>query len=365
MTRLTAVFVSVVVCGEGVARIVDHRNHYDPNVFARLKQYVPVWRGYGEPLYEKGSIRDCYGGLHSRVPNPSQVRVLCLGGSTTQGQFENNYPAKLQNQLGSLWDVINQGVAGYSTAHSISLLAFDGLSWGARYVIQHEVINDLTAAYFPGFLPNYEHKYGQHYGLQAFAHVVGTPMNALFQYSHFYWWAKRVPRRVELWWRFSGGLRGSHVLNAVDNLRESSYGPVPPEEPIATFRRNLETLAQISAGRTQLLLVTQPINRTSSLTTCYGWKLYNEAVSYPPWSDFLAHHGRYNDVIRDVAVRKGVPLLDAAAVIVDPKSFTDCVHLTPFGNEALADLVAGELERFEMIGGSVGSKGAAFSSHHG
>jgi len=65
-------------------------------------------------------------------PKRAPVRVVCLGGSSTGGAFQNDdladfYPARLAERLGQGVEVINQGTGGWNTLH-IALFAEQSLA---------------------------------------------------------------------------------------------------------------------------------------------------------------------------------------------------------------------------------------------
>ena len=60
------------------------------------------------------------------------------------------------------WVVISVASSAYATPHSLTLLSLDVLSWDTDLVILSHNINDLQAAYMPGFKPDYSHKYQLH-----------------------------------------------------------------------------------------------------------------------------------------------------------------------------------------------------------
>jgi len=58
----------------------------------------------------------------------------------------------------------------------------------------------------------------------------------------------------------------------------------------------------------------------------------------------LAAYARYNDVIRDVASEAGAQLIDGEHDIPgDDRHFTDSVHFTDAGSQAMAARVTGRL----------------------
>lgn len=338
--RARAIFALAVILilGEALTRFNDQRNHYDPNVFNRVRHYATAFRGYGPTWYEDGEIVDSRGRRHPMTTEPGRVRVLCVGGSTTEGQAGNDYPGFLAERDARL-DVINAGVAGYATPHMISIVALDGITWAPQWIVAYENINDLTAAYFPNFEPDYEHKYGRYYGIADQMKGLITPANAIGQHSHLYWWVTRLPRRIELAWRF-GAWRGAAPLNAESNMRTRPYGPYPPPAAAAAYRRNLESIAALVRGRARLVFVTQPFCATATRwVDTFGFKKYNDVVAYPPLEEVALHHAAYNQIVRDVASETGAALVDAERVVVDPAEFTDTVHLTQAGNRRLANAV--------------------------
>lgn len=330
--------------GELVTRWVDHRNHYDPNMLKRIKSGTPSLRGFG-PLWYEGvgheTIHDSRGRAHPFVTE--KLRIVCLGGSTTEGSVEgtvdNDYPGFLA-ELRPDVDVVNGGAAGYASVHTIATLAHNALAWQPDVVIVSDGINDQTAAYFPRWQPDLEHKF-RNYGPSAETRRIATPLNTIFQGSHFYWWVKRMPRKLELAYRF-GSWRGDKPLNSQGEIHTRSYGPTPPQEALNGFRRNMESIVALAAGRTQLIFLTQPYSMEARhWHELLAWRRQWNDVDFapPPAAEMAAHHKVYNEVVRTLGKQFGVPVIDGESVVTDPKLFADSVHLTVNGNKALAQAV--------------------------
>jgi hypothetical protein len=107
---------------------------------------------YGNPEYRvmvgHGSLGFRGGGFR-REKTPGKVRVLALGDSMTYGlgvEDDETYSAVLE-KLDPRLEVVNAGVAGYSTAEELLLLREQGLRLAPDVVLVAFLWNDLKEAY--------------------------------------------------------------------------------------------------------------------------------------------------------------------------------------------------------------------------
>ena len=221
-------------------------------------------------------------------------------------------------------EVINTGNSGYSTPHFIILLSLDVLSWNPDLIIVSENINDLLAAYFPDFKPDYSNKYstGSFLPPQSLA-------NALFGWLRLYWIVKSRTEALEY--------RIDDMRGGVYQRRQ--YGSEPPQEAAGAFRSNLETIISIARARNiSVILASQPLEPSEEYWDKHmRYKTYNDIAVYPPQKEFVAHHARYNKIIEDVTRATSSYFVDNDAMFgADRKYFADFVHYTKEGVEKLA-----------------------------
>ena len=312
------------------------------NPLAKEVEILP-FRAFGFKLYGskdgKPAIMGRWGESFPLEKGKNVYRVLCLGGSTTENgdvykQAGLHYPLVLQRLLqkkypGREIQVLNLGKSAYSTAHSLILLELNALDWQPDLIIISHNINDLTAAYFPGFVPDYSNKYGsKYYTLSARLLEEYNTLNLLMQHFQLYWILKgRVQARLD------------QDRTEQAQFKRRSYGMDPPPDAARTFARNLESMVLLARLRgVDVILGTQPLEPSEEYFRRHmGHKPYNDRVLYPLQKEFGSHHGAYNRIAAKVAAATGAFLVDNDRLFGgDRKYFVDLVHYTRSGVERLA-----------------------------
>jgi len=111
------------------------------------------------------------------VPKPRGLyRILCLGGSTTEGDMVTiPYPQLLASMLrakyfNSTVEVINAGKYFYTTQHSIIQYLFYLEELNPDLIIMFEAINDIFPSFLtpPFAMPPFRKDYGHYYGALAY-----------------------------------------------------------------------------------------------------------------------------------------------------------------------------------------------------
>ena len=83
---------------------------------------------------------------HTVTKPAGTLRVACLGGSTTA----SGYPALLEDWLennapdGQRWEVLNFGLEGWTSLHSLVNLSIRGLDYRPDWIVIHHAHNDVT-----------------------------------------------------------------------------------------------------------------------------------------------------------------------------------------------------------------------------
>lgn len=234
-------------------------------------------------------------------PKTHAVRVVCMGGSSTAGAYQNSdirefYPALLPSYLPSDVEVVNQGTGGWNTLHMALFASTNFASLQPDVITVYAGVNEVVQVPVP-----YRELYDQWKsgGLHGGAG-----------------WLREV--------RLFQGLR-----SVVQALRPAVVA-VPPEDTSA----NLSDL--IAAARTQHARVL----------------LLSEAVQPRPEA-----FDPYWTVMRRLAEgRSDVAFYDTADAMrpLGGAAFLDQNHLSPAGHARLAELVAAELRRLGWVGGGGG-----------
>ena len=292
---------------------------------------------YGWDEHGEVHIRDSHGDTYPFTKPEGGIRIVAFGGSTTEQEAPGttHYPKLLEERLGASFpevplEVINIGNVGYATPHSLTLLMLDVLSWDPDVVILSHNINDLITAYTPGFVPDYSHVFG----LPVYTRGSGDDsiVSALFGWTTLYWVVRHQFGTIGL------PLIRETLLGTA--YREKPYGEDPPAPAAEIFRRNLTTFADVAkeSGAT-VIFGTQPFAPNNEYwDRTMRFYLTNDIVVYPPHNEITLHHAHYNDIIRDVAKKEDVHLVDNAASFGGTlEYFYDHVHYTKEGLENLAE----------------------------
>lgn len=234
-------------------------------------------------------------GYPVRVPaKGADTRIVCLGGSSTGGAWQEDdlgvfYPARLDAVLGAGVEAVNQGVGAWSSFH-IALFAERHLA---------ELQPDVVTLYV---------------GVNE-----GTTSAMTYVELHRRWKAGTLSAGP-------GVLEELRLFNGLRFLvRGLSANPLDRAVPAEDFADDVATIAAaVRASGAKLLLL-------------------SEAMQPDPISI-----AEYRAVMKSAA-GGDLAYLDTAAFVTNPAWFRDTNHLTPAGHDALAGLIAAELQRLGWI----------------
>lgn len=274
------------------------------------------------------------------------VRIVCLGGSTTQDvtafvEEQITYPSELQRLLnqrlegeGVVVETINAGFAAHSTLHMLVLLQTELLDLKPDVLIVYENINDLMVNYFPGpTTPAYANKFLHPYYLPP---EMTVERATFLDHSRFYTWARSRLRTVT-----------NRSLRYTDESLDLPHAPV--------FRRNLENiLAVAKAHGIHVVLGQQAFAADRALfEKHFRGKSYNPDIVYPRMEQMERHFERYNGIIRQVAEEHGLICVNVYERLRGRHDlFADVVHLHAAGSREVAAEFADRLwndPRFQRI----------------
>jgi lysophospholipase L1-like esterase len=269
-----------------------------------------------------------------------ELRVLALGGSTTEGgilALEDRYPSlladELRRRLGRSVEVHNAGKVWWTTKHSLINYVTDGRRWNADVVVVMHAINDLYRSCSPEAL------------------AVGD-YDA--RWSHFYGPAIRAARPPT----FVGALTAP-LRNRVDSrwydeerFREVDF-PLAYYQSLPDFERHLRALVgYIRSDAAQPVLLTQPTLLSGELSeeqrrqlefgqVFCARRISDWDIEVPSPQSLARAMQAYNDVTRRVAREEDVPLVDLARAVPSTlEYFVDDVHHTPRATGLISKEVA-------------------------
>ena len=285
----------------------------------------------------------------ARIPAHTKkgaFRILFLGGSTTQGADlapENRYPEILRRKIeaesgGRPVEILNAGVAFYTTKHSLINYVTYYRAWKPDLVIVMHAMNDLYRSFSPPAYADGDYD-------ELWSHFYGPSILGF----------KPAPFGKHLWIQFKKFTIGDY---SVKDFSEKWYSSLRWQErdfPIGRyfslpqFESHLKTLVEIlKQDRVPVLLMTEPSIYHENLTPGEKKILrFGREVCAVKQGAILQEYASpasletamrvYNQKIREVAETEKVLFADAAGAV--PKNlahFTDDVHNTPAGAELIA-----------------------------
>jgi len=276
--------------------------------------------------------------LMPKARRPGVFRIACLGGSTTYDNYialPYTYVAYLEEYLNRAFpghpiEILNAGVGGANSADNFARFHFKVLDYAPDMVVNYDGINDVWPMLCEGPFENdlrNARKPMESYtppGLLATALCRGT------------WWFRLL--------YFELVLRGR-----VPSIMDLTYKPyvVTAEKwrerrgCTSAFRRDLEDEAFICKGRgIELILCTFAADDFQT----------GRDVEKNPYALLMEGVQDLNEVVKDVAAKQGLPLLDFDRLMPrndmsQPKErfgethyFGDICHNTPRGNRVKANI---------------------------
>lgn len=277
------------------------------------------------------------------VEHTGEIRVLTLGGSTTEGgklEVEDRYPSRLSEELrgrlGRPVEVHNAGRVWWTSKHSLINYVTDGRRWNADVVVVMHAINDLYRSCSPAALAIGEY----------------NP-----RWSHFYGAAIKGARPPTFAGSFLAPVLSGMNRDWYRNRRFNEIDfPVEHYQSLPDFERHLRALVgYIRSDGAQPVLMTQPTLLRPGLkeeerdVLDFGRVFCSRQISawnieMPSPESLARAMAAYNEVTRKVAREEAVPLVDLSAVV--PRTldyFVDDVHHTPLATALISNQVANVL----------------------
>ena len=248
------------------------------------------------------------------VPKPPDVfRILCYGDSNTDGPKEGGWPEALQKMLNQLnspagrrYEVVNAGVAGYSSHQGLLRFQQEVKIYQPDLVIVSFGWNDVAVA-----VGRADHEF-QPSWLQA--HL----LRWLFKSRLYLVLLENIP------------LRSS---SAIDQTL-----PAEARVPVTQYLANMERFANLAKQHgASIVFLTRPHREPAATLS-----------RLPPWRGNVPS---YNAALRAWAVEQRFSLLDVEALFdnLGAAYFSDECHLTKEGHRTLAEALASVLSREALL----------------
>ncbi len=194
------------------------------------------------------------------------MRVACLGGSTTIRGYPKSYPEIMEAFLnrslddpGDGFEVLNFGVTGYTSNHSIVNFALNVLDYSPDYVVFHHAWNEQLAR---GLVPEEAFRGDYSHNMKSFQPVF-VPDKYLVQASLIYRYA-RMKLKIKHGWMLAQAIYkysfGLFDMGPPDRKnKDLMHRSFENEWELEPYRRNLKTLVDLAGARDiTVVLTTQP-----------------------------------------------------------------------------------------------------------
>ena len=280
---------------------------------------------------------------------PGEIRILCIGGSTTAGEEVREvetYPAQLEEMLrarnpGVPIRVINAGIPAYEVPDSLRLFELNHYRFDADIVTIYHGINDL-----------YSHR-GAGADIPQRSNYTGRPtMPFYFEGDTAIPWS--VPP-LEPVLDVLG--RNSYLFSAAQEIRRTALARIrpplakPDQDGLEAYEREYRALVRAIAGtRAVPLPMTFAISWPGEFDAADRERI---AASFTPWArgarvslegarDIIDLE---NEAVRRLAREEGWTVSEiAGGVPPDRAHFVDVCHLTIAGNRRIAAILAENIQ---------------------
>jgi lysophospholipase L1-like esterase len=269
-----------------------------------------------------------------------KVSIIFFGGSTTECIFveeELRFPYLISQKLNVR--ILNSGVSGNHSLHSLLLLVGKGLPYKPNHVVLMHAVNDL------GSLSKTLSYWDAPYGRSLVQTDAETPKrSALFKVASL---VKNllVPN---LWLKTRHIFAGMALKIAPDEwapYRDRKYEASDVETAVAEqFTAALKSFVALSrAWNIEPILMTQ-FNRIKK-DDRFSRAAYDKNSQPISYDDFVRLYERTNEIVRAVAKQENVFLIDLDAQIPPSKEYIyDSVHLNTKGSELVAEKISAALK---------------------
>jgi lysophospholipase L1-like esterase len=273
-----------------------------------------------------------------------KITLLFLGGSTTETLYvreDLRWPALtgklIAQEEGISVTILNGGVAGANSYHSIFSLLAKGIKHKPDFVILNHNINDLTYLAYNGDYLNNNKDCG---GKEIIVNVESPkdlPGFQIFFPRTWYYFHNLHTNVKENGAKEKIDIKPEHLLDFWTKVRKDSEGEIQ-----AKFRRNLRHFVQLGKlyGFTPVL-VKQAFLYHRDETLPY---IQNTLKRVPALDVITAMHKEFNNAVLDVAKETGTPLIDLSGL--DNKDYLyDLMHFNEKGSRSAAHLVHQDLQK--------------------
>lgn len=258
------------------------------------------------------------------------INLICLGGSTTFGTLvtdENSWPYKLQDRLGTGYNVFNLGVPGYTTLEAMIQLATFVPELNPHIIIIYEGWNDIRNYHVKPQSPDY------------YAHGMSQKSNLEFGSRNLWdnFFITKVATRIE------------RIFNPTSGIL-SNAEVFPSNDPYvdALYIRNLRTIKSLCDHlKAKMIFIPQVLNLDSLSKTSgtYAWTPHIENKQMPIMME------RFNILMQEAIEA------DTNTVVIEniqkkynwtPQHFVDFGHFNDEGGDFFTEIIETEINDLDV-----------------
>ena len=339
---VSAIFVAVPMLAETAVRIRDSIRF--GNVSTSEQLYIPHAQ-LGKVPRPGAVLHDAISHVRINslgfprdeivVPKPPDIfRIACLGGSTTFGSCnsgnDTTWPARLQKELDRRFphvrvEVVNAAVPGYRLTDSRINLLQRVLPIEPDLIIIYHAYDDI--------------KHQQRIAYERSPRATGRPTFI----------TRWLTRRSTLFNKLAGAI---HIVGTP--ARYEDRRDTLPAQAVRDYRQHLEALlAECRQRRLPTVLCTSATRFRAEQPDDARRKAAGAALHgnrYLSVDGLIRSYRMFNAETQALADRHGVPCADlVAAVPPDPDHFSDSIHLSEAGCEAVAAALINTLAAAELL----------------
>ena len=344
-----ALFLSLLLC-EALLRVfffLSHKNIlvytspdvllYEKHPFLEYTLRPNVEIGYGKDKLHINSL-----GFRGKEfdPNDAQsFRVFVLGGSAVFNKSKDDnigFCAILEKNLQEKYpdrniEIVNAGVSGYTTYHSLINLSTRILDYNPDAIIVYHSWNDIKSWPYLNRTANYGQLYQKTYA------PLETHLAIRALANNSYLWLAMKPFRRQLRVFF---LQITGYIPVMDKaLIPNKGGDVDYGKLI--YRRNIKNIVTVAKKNGVQVLLINPLTLVRPENSREEKShLYYGLVKVPPerLPQLMSDAGK---ILEEVALEERVPYIDLNKHIGQNLSnLSDHIHLTPTGNKAVANYLS-------------------------
>jgi hypothetical protein len=277
-----------------------------------------------------------------------RVDIVFFGGSTTESLFVNEeirFPYLVSEMLldkdGEPLRVLNGGLSGNNTMHSLFAFQAKGIPLGAKFVVLMHAVNDLSA--LSKSLTYWETASGRDLVRDHIYENVDMYQDKSYLYKIFQKMKDFFVPNIWLKIRhlIAHRLDANLSVDEWSKFRNKSFPSKDIEAALRTqYKAALVTFVRVARiwGSEPVLMTQFNRIRKDDIFVRGVFEKNNQPVSF---DEFVRLYAIANDIIREVAAKESVLLIDLDKAIKPTSKFLyDAVHLNEEGSREVADVIS-------------------------